>query len=82
MFNKWQEDIVQSDNVHVVTGAYGFPKIHSQAFLVSHQVRTLTNSINRENPFGDEVKPIFNFDDKDKMIESLQVGLFYTIITG
>ena len=68
---------MQSDNVHVVTGAYGFSGkyIAKRLLEAGHQVRTLTNSTGRENPFGDKVKACpFNFDDKDKMIKSLQGG--------
>jgi NADH dehydrogenase len=68
---------MQSDNVHVVTGAYGFSGkyIAKRLLEAGHQVRTLTNSIGRENPFGDKLTAYaFNFDDKDKMIKSLQGG--------
>ena len=68
---------MQSDNVHVVTGAYGFSgKYIARRLLESgHQVRTLTNSVGRENPFGDNIKAYpFNFDVKDKMIKSLEGG--------
>lgn len=68
---------MQSDNVHVVTGAYGFSGkyIAKRLLDAGHQVRTVTNSIGRDNPFGDRVKAYpFNFDDKNKMIESLQGG--------
>jgi NADH dehydrogenase len=68
---------MQSDNVHIVTGAYGFSGkyIARRLLEAGHQVRTLTNSIDRENPFGDKVKAYaFNFDNKDKMIKSLQGG--------
>ena len=48
---------MQSDNIHVVTGAYGFPGkyIARRLLEAGHQVRTLTNSIGRDNPFGDKV---------------------------
>ena len=68
---------MQSDNVHVVTGAYGFSGkyIARRLLEAGHQVRTLTNSIGRENPFGDKVRAYpFNFDNKDNMIKSLQGG--------
>ena len=68
---------MQSNDVHVVTGAYGFSGkyIAKRLLEAGCRVRTLTNSIGRENPFGDRVKAYpFNFQDKDKMIESLQGG--------
>jgi len=68
---------MQSDNVHIVTGAYGFSGkyIAKRLLDAGHQVRTVTNSVGRENPFGDRVKAYpFNFDDKAKMIKSLQGG--------
>jgi uncharacterized protein YbjT (DUF2867 family) len=68
---------MQPDNVHVVTGAYGFSGkyIAKRLLEAGHQVRTLTNSIARENPFGEKVRAYpFNFDDKNKMIKTLQGG--------
>ncbi len=64
-----------SNEVHVVTGAYGYSgKYIARRLLdLGYQVRTLTNSFARMNPFGDEVKAYpFNFDHPDKLIESLR----------
>jgi NADH dehydrogenase len=54
--------------VHVVTGAFGFSGRYIARRLLGagHTVRTLTNSPNRANPFGDriEVHPLsFDADD-------------------
>jgi len=68
---------MESDNVHVVTGAYGFSGkyIAKRLLEAGHQVRTLTNSIGRENPFGERVKAYpFCFADKEKMVQALKGG--------
>lgn len=60
--------------MHVVTGAFGYSgKYLTQRLLeAGKQVRTLTNSTQRHNPFGDkiEVHP-FNFDNPAALAESL-----------
>jgi hypothetical protein len=66
---------VQTDNIHVVTGAYGFSGkyIARRLLEAGYQVRTLTNSISRENPFGADITAYpFHFDRPEKMIESLR----------
>lgn len=66
---------MQSDDIHVVTGAFGFSgKYIAQRLLDSgYQVRTLTNSPSRPNPFEGRVRPYpFNFDNPGKLIESLE----------
>ena len=60
---------------HVVTGAYGFSGkyIAKRLLDAGYQVRTLTNSPNRSNPFGDSVKAYpFNFDNVEELIKTLQ----------
>lgn len=61
--------------LHVVTGAFGYigKYITTRLLKEGHRVRTLTNSVNRANPFGGtvEVDP-FNFDLPDKLVESLR----------
>jgi hypothetical protein len=51
--------------LHVVTGAFGYSGRYITAELLARgaRVRTLTNSLHRDNPFGDkiEVHPI-NFN--------------------
>lgn len=61
--------------LHVVTGAFGYSGkyIATRLLAQGHRVRTLTNSINRSNPFGEtiEVYP-FNFESPDDLVESLR----------
>lgn len=59
----------------VVTGAFGYSgKYITRRLLdMGHTVHTLTNSINRPNPYGPQVKAFpFNFDDLDKLTASLR----------
>lgn len=61
--------------IHVVTGAFGFSgKYIAKRLLDSgFKVRTLTNSPNRSNPFGDKIKAYpFNFDNTEKLVKSLK----------
>jgi NADH dehydrogenase len=60
--------------LHVVTGAFGYSGKYITARLLAegHRVRTLTNSLNRPNPFGEKVEAHpFNFEDPDALVESL-----------
>lgn len=60
---------------HAVTGAFGYSgKYIAQRLLnKGHEVITLTNSLNRENPFGDRVKAFpFNFDNLAALTETLK----------
>lgn len=61
--------------LHVVTGAFGYSgKYITQRLLAAGaQVRTLTNSLHRANPFGEKVEAHpFNFDQPDALVESLR----------
>ena len=64
-----------SQKLHVVTGAFGYSGkyIATRLLAEGHRVRTLTNSMQRANPFGDqiEVHP-FSFDCPDDLVESLR----------
>jgi len=64
-----------SQNLHVVTGAFGYSGKYIASRLLAEgcRVRTLTNSMQRTNPFGGqiEVHP-FNFDRPDELVESLR----------
>ncbi len=63
-----------TDEVHVVTGAFGFSGKYIAARLLDegYKVRTLTNSMLRENPFEGKVEPHpYNFNNPEKLIESL-----------
>jgi len=61
--------------LHVVTGAFGYSGryIAERLLRAGHRVRTLTNSPDREHPFGDrvDVHP-FNFDDPARISASLE----------
>ncbi len=66
---------VTTDELHVVTGAFGYSGRHIAARLIraGRRVRTLTNSPNREHPFGERVEPHpFHFDRPDRLEASLQ----------
>lgn len=66
---------MNQQQLHVVTGAFGYSgKYMARRLLAAgHRVRTLTNSVNRSNPFGDQVKAHpFNFDNPTKLVESLR----------
>jgi uncharacterized protein YbjT (DUF2867 family) len=59
----------------MVTGAYGFSGKYITRRLLSlgHEVRTLTNSTHRSNPFGSQVQAFpYTFDDPAKLTESLR----------
>src|SRR5262245_51834275 len=61
--------------LHVVTGAFGYSGryITERLLQAGHRVRTLTNSPDREHPFGNrvEVHP-FNFDHPERLANSLE----------
>ena len=64
-----------SQDIHVVTGAFGYTGKYIATRLLKEEqrVRTLTNSVNRANPFGGQVEAFpFNFDAPDKLVESLR----------
>ena len=58
-----------------VTGAFGYSGryIAKRLLEAGHDVITLTNSVNRPNPFGDRVKAFpFHFDQPDRLRDSLR----------
>ncbi|TAL22679.1 MAG: NAD-dependent epimerase/dehydratase family protein [Nitrospirae bacterium] len=64
-----------SNEIHVVTGAFGFSGKYVAKRLLDagYQVRTLTNSLHRENPFGERLKAYpYNFDNPEKLVDSLR----------
>jgi NADH dehydrogenase len=67
--------LIVARELHVVTGAFGYSGeyIATRLLAAGHRVRTLTNSVQRANPFGDkiEVHPL-NFDCPDELVESLR----------
>ena len=61
--------------LYVVTGAFGYSGKYIAARLLAEgrRVRTLTNSLHRPNPFGEQVEAhAFNFDHPEKLAESLR----------
>lgn len=61
--------------LHIVTGAFGYSGkyIASRLLAAGKKVHTLTNSVNRVNPFGEQITSSpFHFDDTEKMITSLE----------
>jgi uncharacterized protein YbjT (DUF2867 family) len=66
---------MQDSKIHVVTGAFGFSGKYIARRLLDagYQVRTLTNSPNRHNPFEGRIEahPL-NFDNPAKLVESLR----------
>ena len=66
---------MSSSQIHVVTGAFGYSgKYIAQRLLAEgYEVRTLTNSLHKPNPFGERVQAFpFNFDQPEKLVESLR----------
>lgn len=64
-----------NNEIHVVTGAFGYSGKYIAERLLEkgHRVRTLTNSMNRENPFAGKIEAHpYHFDDIDKLAESLE----------
>lgn len=61
--------------IHAVTGAFGYSGryIAQKLLAQGHKVITLTNSLHRQNPFGEVVQAFpFHFDQPDKLSETLQ----------
>ena len=64
-----------SDEIHIVTGAFGYSGkyIAKQLLDEGYRVRTLTDSVNRINPFGGRIKAYpFNFNNPERLVESLK----------
>ncbi len=72
---------MKSDSIHAVTGAFGYSgKYIAQRLLAEgRSVLTLTNSLQRQNPFGERVRVLpFHFDDPEKLTEALRgVSVLY-----
>lgn len=61
-------------SIHAVTGAFGYSGRYLAARLLDAgcQVTTLTNSLSRENPFGDRVRAFpLSFAEPEKLAQSL-----------
>ena len=69
------------ESIHAVTGAFGYSGkyITERLLAEGYTVITLTNSLNRENPFGERLKAVpFHFDAPEKLAESLRgVSVLY-----
>lgn len=66
---------MDKNEIHVVTGAFGFTgKYIARRLLDANvRVRTLTNSVRRENPFYGKVEAFpFHFEEPEKLKESLE----------
>lgn len=66
---------METKQIHVVTGVFGYSGkyIANRLLEQGHEVRTLTNSLHKTNPFGEQVRPFpFNFNQPDKLVESLR----------
>jgi NADH dehydrogenase len=60
---------------HAVTGAFGFTGKYIAAELLKTEstIRTLTNSFNRPNPFGDRIEVFpYHFDNPDNLTRVLE----------
>jgi len=70
-----------AQELHVVTGAFGYSGKYIAARLLEagHRVRTLTNSVERPNPFGGRVEAYpFHFTEKAKLVQALRgAAVFY-----
>ena len=63
-----------NQDIHAVTGAFGYSGKYIARRLIDegHRVITITNSLDRKNPFGDKIKVFpFNFDEPEKLQETL-----------
>lgn len=66
---------VGEHGVHVVTGAFGYSGRYIARRLLDSgiEVRTLTNSPDRENTFGGRIESCrFHFDDRARLVDSLR----------
>src|SRR5208282_5187241 len=79
--NQVEDSQMPDATIHAVTGAYGYSgKYIAQRLLDKGQtVITLTNSLSRQNPFGDRIKAFpFHFDQPDLLAEQLRgVSVLY-----
>jgi len=70
-----RKDLTMSQKLHIVTGAFGYSGKYIATRLLAEgcRVRTLTNSMQRANPFGGQVEVLpFSFDRPETLVESLR----------
>jgi NADH dehydrogenase len=70
-----QVTAMNNRQIHAVTGAYGYSGkyIAEKLFAGGKQVITITNSLRRQNPFGDRIRAFrFNFNKSDLLADSLK----------
>lgn len=63
-----------NQDIHAVTGAFGYSGKYIAERLIDEgkKVITITNSLNRKNPFRDKIQVHpFNFDNPEKLEKSL-----------
>ena len=69
------------NELHAVTGAFGYSGKYIAKRLIEegHRVITITNSLDRKNPFGDKIGVFpFNFAEPEKLEETFQgVSVLY-----
>ena len=66
---------MNNHEIHAVTGAFGYSGkyIATRLLAEGYRVITLTNSPQRQNPFGDAVQPFpFSFDRPAQLVETLR----------
>ncbi len=72
---------MHTKDIHAVTGAFGYSGKYIAQRLLDKRlpVITLTNSIHRENPFGENIKAYpFNFNAPEKLVQALSnVAVLY-----
>ena len=64
-----------TQQLHAVTGAFGYSGKYIAHRLLArgHRVITLTNSLQRQNPFGNQIEAHpFNFDNPAALVEALR----------
>jgi NADH dehydrogenase len=70
-----------NQGIHAVTGAFGYSGKYIAKRLIDEgrKVITVTNSLNRKNPFGDKLQVFpFNFNEPEKLKETLEgVSVLY-----
>jgi NADH dehydrogenase len=78
---QWKENIVAANELHAVTGAFGYSGKYIARRLLDQglEVLTLTNSPHRRNPFGEAVRAEpFHFDQPERLVQALRgVAVLY-----